>query len=71
MAETLFDLQLQLEKLRKARNSGARRVEFGERRVEYRSDEELTRAISATEAEINRMQGVSTVRNIVIRSARP
>jgi hypothetical protein len=61
-------LTLQLESLRAARRSGALEVQFGDRRIRYRSDRELALAIAATEEEIAALEGVPRVRNVVLRS---
>ena len=64
---TEAELQAAIAELKRARASGARRVEFGERRVELRSDAELANALAALEAEI----GGSTVpRNVIVRSSK-
>lgn len=61
MAETLDGLQADLEKLRKARVDGVRRVTFrsgeSERTVEFRGDEELAAAARDIERRIAAMQG--------------
>jgi hypothetical protein len=59
-------LQVQLEALKAARRAGVRVVEYGSKRVEYRSDEELVRAIASLEAEI----AGTTVNTVVIRSSK-
>lgn len=53
----------QLAALKRTRASGVLHVEFGDRRITYRSDAELTRAIGALEAECNPQR----VRNVVCR----
>ena len=58
-----------LDKLRSARASGARRIQFSDREVEFRSDTEIARAIAALEAELETVEGVTKVRNIVVRPA--
>jgi hypothetical protein len=57
----LANLQGQLEKLRKARAAGVRKVSYGNgpvsREVEYRSDSELAAAIADLEKQIAGVQG--------------
>jgi hypothetical protein len=65
----LAALRLQLDKLYRCRATGARRIEIGERRVEYRSHAELAQAISAIEAEIAKLENTPVVRNVVVRAA--
>lgn len=48
------EMQEMLIELKKARFSGARRIKFRERDVEYKSDAEMAKAIKALEAEINK-----------------
>jgi hypothetical protein len=50
---TQEQLTAQLEALKKARRSGLRRVRFGDREMEYRSDADLTAAIRDLETEID------------------
>ena len=54
--------------LKSARATGAREIQFGERRVTYRTDGELRAAILALESEIDDMQGNARVRNVVVRT---
>jgi hypothetical protein len=54
----------QLQALRDALASGARRVRFGDREIEYRSLDELQRAIAAAEVEIARNNGTPPVRQL-------
>lgn len=59
---TIADLEAQLERLRAARASGVRRVEFASgngasRSVEYRSDEELAAAIADIERRLGLLRG--------------
>ncbi|MBN9308730.1 MAG: hypothetical protein J0I99_00700 [Devosia sp.] len=51
----LAEMQEMLAELQRARFSGARRVKFRERDVEYKSDAEMAKAISALKAEINKL----------------
>jgi hypothetical protein len=60
-------LQAQLEAAKAARFSGTREIQFGERRVVYRSDKDMATAIAALEEEINQAQGTSRPRNVVLR----
>ena len=57
-------LQEQLETLREARASGLRKVKYGEREMEYRTDEELAAAIADLERRIAQQNGaaVQTIR---------
>ncbi len=57
----LSDLQTQLDSLRAARAEGVRRVEFGDRRLEFRSDAELVAAIGGLERQIAQMSGATPV----------
>ncbi len=57
-----------LDKLRALRGHGRRIVRFGDRSVEYRSDQEIAAAISALENELEMAQGVASPRTIVVRS---
>jgi hypothetical protein len=50
-------LNAQLEALKKARRSGLRRVRFGDREMEYRSDADLAAAIRDLENEISATEG--------------
>ena len=58
----------QLQALRDALASGARRVRFGDREIEYRSVEELQDAIAAAEIEIAKTNGTPPVRHIRVRT---
>lgn len=68
----LATLQSELETLKGALRSGEKRVRYagpkGEREVEYRSVDELMKAIAATEAEIAALTGAVQVRTINPRS---
>lgn len=57
-------LQEQLDALREARASGLRKVKYGEREMEYRTDEELAAAIADLERRIAQQSGaaVHTIR---------
>jgi ribosomal protein L29 len=59
---SLVELEAQLERLRKARASGVRRVEFASgngssRSVEYKSDDELAAAIADIERRLAGLRG--------------
>jgi len=68
----LATLQSELETLKRALRSGEKRVRYagpnGEREVEYRSVDDLMKAIAATEAEIAALTGAAQVRTINVRS---
>jgi hypothetical protein len=57
-------LRTQLEELKKARATGARAIQYDDMRIEYKSDDEMVRAIANIEAEL----AGSTVNTVVIRS---
>ncbi len=63
---TVTTLKARLDKLKRARSSGVFQVEFGDRRVRYRSDAELLRAIGALEQEIASLQGTVSPRNLTV-----
>jgi hypothetical protein len=52
---TLIELQAQLDKLRVARGSGVLSVADGQKRVEYQSVDDLTKAINQLVADIARL----------------
>ena len=54
---TQEQLTAQLEALKKARRSGLRRVRFGDREMEYRSDVDLAAAIRDLQGEISSTAG--------------
>jgi hypothetical protein len=58
----------QLEKLKRARASGALEVWIGERRVRYRSDAELRAQIAALENYIASIEGTPTPHSVVIQA---
>lgn len=58
----------QLEELKDARRTGARRIRFADRETEYRSDAELAAAIANLERELAAEQGLARPTSIVIRS---
>jgi hypothetical protein len=51
------DLQQQLAKLRSARAKSYRRVQYGDRQVEYKSDSEMAAAIADLERRLSALQG--------------
>jgi hypothetical protein len=59
------ELRDQIYALKCMRADGVRSVQFGERKVEFKSDEELAAAINALERELNPQQ----VRNVMVRPA--
>jgi hypothetical protein len=63
---SVADLKAQLLKLKSARASGAEEVTFADRRVRYRSDVELQRAIGALEQEIAALEGTAQSRNLTV-----
>lgn len=58
----------QLQALRDALASGARRVRFGDREIEYRSIDELKDAIAGAEVEIAKANGTPPVRHIRVHT---
>lgn len=52
-------LEDQLQTLREARASGLRKVKYGEREMEYRTDEELAAAIADLERRIAQQNGAA------------
>jgi hypothetical protein len=60
----------QLQALRDALASGARLVRFGDRSIEYRSIEELERAIATAEAELGINNGTPPVRQIRVHTSK-
>lgn len=56
MADTAA-LEAQLEALKAARRSGVSSAGYGDKRTEFRSDEELQAAIASLEAEIAGAEG--------------
>ncbi len=61
---TVAELQARLDNLLAARAEGIRRVEFGDRRIEYRSDAEMIAAIGDLERQIARQCGAVPVRMV-------
>ena len=62
---TLSELQSRLDALRRARASGARALQHGDLRVEYRSDGEMAAAIADIERQIAAASG-TPVRTIYV-----
>jgi len=62
MAATLIELQARLDALKKALASGHKSVSYGDRRVEFRSLDEIKSAIVDVEADIAALSGASIVR---------
>lgn len=69
-ATGLAALKAELAILKAARRTGAREIEIGGQRVQYRSDGELRAAIAATEQEIAAAEGPTRPANVVIRSVK-
>lgn len=65
----LATLETQLEALKNARRSGVQSAGYGDKRTEYRSDEEMQAAIAAIEGEIAAAQGTQP-RIAVVRSTK-
>jgi len=61
-------LEAQLESLRNARATGAKRVKFGDRETEFMGDAELAAAIADIERRIAAASGRKTPRIVNIRS---
>ncbi len=53
----ITEMQAQLDALRKARASGARKIEYDTYSVEYKSDSEMAAAIADLERRINTSSG--------------
>lgn len=56
--------QSDLDALKNALKSGVTRVSFTDRSVEYRSIQEIERAIQIVSAELNQTKGVAQVRQV-------
>ena len=63
---SVADLKTQLAKLKAKRASGTAEVQFADRKVRYRDDVELQRAIGALEQEIAALEGTATPRNLTV-----
>jgi hypothetical protein len=70
MAADLATLKMQLDALRAVRRSGARDVQFAERRVVFRDDAELQAQIASLENEVAAMEGAPKPRSVVIRGGK-
>lgn len=71
MAATLADLEVQREKLRQALYSGTLSLQDASgRRITYHSIANLQRALSALEAQMQRVQGTGPVRQVRIHSSK-
>jgi hypothetical protein len=56
--------------LKDARASGVLECQYSERRVRYKSDSEMARAIAALEAELAELEGLGRPMNVVVRGNR-
>lgn len=63
----ISELTAMLSALKAARFSGATEITFGGRTVRYGTESEMTKKISALQAEIEALQGGRPVRNVVLR----
>lgn len=64
---TLGELQFQLDKLRKLRNSGVRRIRYEQgNEVEYQPGDDIVSAIKDLEDEISRLQGSKPRRGVAV-----
>jgi len=61
---TLAELQTRLDNLRAARAEGVRRIEYADRRLEFRSDAEMATAIADLERQIFNLSGIASVRMV-------
>ena len=66
----LSTLQAQLASLKAARASGATRLSYEGKSIEYRSDADMQAAISAVQSEIDALNGKSKPRILVTRSSK-
>lgn len=66
----LEELLSQRTELTKHRNSGQRAVQFGERRVEFKSDAEMQAAIAALDRDIAALQGRPAITTVRITSSK-
>ena len=65
-----LDPQALLAGLQKARASGVLEVQFGDRTVRYKSDQQMAAAIANIEANMARAAGGSSVNVVSIRSTK-
>lgn len=63
-------LQAGIAALKAARMSGLKQARFGERMMEYRSDQELQNAIADAEGELGTLLGTGGRRRIYLTSTR-
>lgn len=63
MARTVAIIQAEIDALKAARATGALRVRFREREVEYRSMKDINDAIAALERELDELNGVTPIRH--------
>jgi len=63
-------MQAELDALKKARASGASRLSYDGKSVEYRDDAAMQAAIAALENDIANATGATPVRTILIRSTK-
>ena len=66
----MTEQQEQLAAQKAARASGARRIRFGEREIEYKTDKEMRDAIVALEREVAEAAGTAQPRLITVRSTK-
>lgn len=67
---TQIELTAALEALKKARRSGLRRVRYGDREMEYKSDADMRAAISDLEEELAHAAGFPGRRRSFFSSTR-
>ena len=67
---TLTELETRLEALKAQRASGIARVSYDGKTVEYRGDTEIAAAIRDIEAEMNKAQGITPVRQIRFKTSK-
>jgi hypothetical protein len=67
---TQIELTAALEALKKARRSGLRRVRYGDREMEYKSDADMRAAISDLEEELTQAAGLPGRRRSFFSSTR-
>ena len=67
---TLTELETRLEALKAQRASGIARVIYDGKTVEYRGDNEIAAAIRDIEAEMNKAQGITPVRQIRFKTSK-
>jgi hypothetical protein len=66
------ELQSKLDALQRSRYAGTRRIVYlangVSREIEYKSDQEMARAIAALETQIAEVQGTPKSKNLVVRA---